>query len=281
MRCAWRADRALLAAALALAGSAAAAQGRAWIATQADNDTAAKVMSHLEHKDCAGAARTLDGGVKQGHPTVLLMAGVMFEEGLCVKTSWERALGYYEQSHAAGQPRAAARMASGFASAAAGPDRAAALWWAHQADLPLPEPCWIADDKLVADPDAFVKVLQGWPAGRLDACVYTGAVVATIAGDLRFSARAQVSGLRGELVTRFVPATGSVEIRTDDLDFIPLLGNVSGDELRDRDSRRVRREFEREIRLVADRGLQRFAKPAVIDSAWTVTIKHSFGYVLR
>jgi hypothetical protein len=87
--------------------------------------------------------------------------------------------------------------------------------------------------------------------------------------------------MRGALSASFAPATSGVEVITDEVDFIPLTGNVNGDELRDRDTRRMRREFEQEIQLVADRGLQRLSKPQLIEPAWKVTQPWRFGYVLR
>ncbi len=263
-----------------VAAAVAHAQGTPWVAERLDSDTVGSVWAYLDHKDCTGAARVLNEGVKKGYPSVMLMAGAMFEDGVCLKPDWQRALNYYERAHAAGHPRAAAKIAAGYAAPEAGPDKAAALWWALRGRQALPAECKSVAT-LVDDADRFVNAILGWPVQRLDACAFVAGVVATITGDMRFSQRAAQHGLKGVLTARFVPADSRIDVHTEALEFNQLGGFSSGDEMRDRESKFVKLEFERDIRAAADRALRRYPKPSGIDPAWAVTVEFHFDYVLR
>jgi hypothetical protein len=253
---------------------------KAWIATQRDLDTVDNVWTYLRHKDCAGAARALESGAQAQLPSVLLMAGAMFEQGLCFKPNWERAAGYYERAHAAGHPKAAARIASGNASPAAGPDRAAALWWAQRGEQPMPEAC-VVDPALLDDPDKFVAALQKWPAPRVDACTYVAGVIGTVIGDTEFAAKASQFGLEGTLRLTFAPAAPTFEIVTERLAFVAPVGWTNGEVMRDRETRDVKKSFETEIRAATERALRRYPKPDAIDPSWRVELQFTYGYVLR
>jgi hypothetical protein len=274
--------RALCAALCGLAVVGAQAEGgpRPWVADKLDDEAVASVWTYIDHKDCGGAVKELNAGVAKKYPGVLLLAGSMFEEGVCVKLNWPRALDFYERAHAAGHPHAAARIASGYAMPAAGPDPGATLWWALKGRQALPKAC-LDVASLVDDADRFVQGLQAWPRQRLDACAYVAAVVSTITGDLEFSGRAEAYGLRGSLVATFHPAQGQVDVRTDELDFIQMGGLVSGNAVRDRESKLIKLEFERDIRSAADRALRRYARPSGIDPSWVVAIVFNFSYVVR
>jgi hypothetical protein len=263
----------------ALGLGAQARDQKAWVAETRDTDTVDAVWTYMKHKDCAGAARVLNDGVKKELPSVLLLAGAMFEDGICLKPNWERALGYYERARAAGHPRAAGKIAAGFATPAAGPDRAAALWWSLRDGKPLPPECREAA-ALVDDADRFIGALRAWPRQQLEACAYVAGVLGAMSGDLEFSRRAAQFGLSGVLTVSFHPAEGRFDIVTDELDFVNL-GGYSGDAIRDRESRSVKSEFERDIRAAADRALKRYERPAGIDPSWRSSIIFSFGYVLR
>jgi hypothetical protein len=265
---------------LALFAAAAGADNKLWVAEKLDSEAVATVWTYIEHKDCAGAAKALNAGVAKGFPSVLLLAGAMFEDGICLKSNWLKAADFYQRAHEAGHPRAASKLASGYMSAAAGPDKAAALWWALRRQLALPDACRTPLPSL-DDADKFVDALRAWPAGRLDACGYVAGVVGTIDGDLEFSRRAAAHGLKGVIVTRYAPAQERIDISADALEFIQVGGVTSGDDGRDRDSNAVKREFERDIRAAADRALKRYTRPQGIDPAWRLTIKFEFGYVLR
>lgn len=265
---------------VAFAAAVAHADDKPWVVDKLDGEAVSTVWTYIEHKDCAGAAQALNAGVAKGFPSVLLLAGAMFEDGICLKSNWLEAADFYQRAHEAGHPRAASKLASGYMSAAAGPDKAAALWWALRRRLALPDTCR-APLPLLDDADKFVDALRAWPAGRLDACGYVAGVVGTIVGDLEFSRRAAAHGLKGVILARYAPAQGRIDINAEALEFIQIAGVTSGDDGRDRDSNVVKREFERDIRAAADRALERYARPRGIDPAWVLTMRFEFGYVLR
>lgn len=267
-----------LAAVLLLTGATSAG---GWIADKADLAAVDAVWVHIRHKECAGAVRALNEGVAKKYPSVLLLAGAMFEAGTCLKPNWGRAVDHYQRAHAAGHPQAAAKLASGYAAAVGGPDRAAALWWALRGGTVLPKECQAVTAQ-VDEAEAFVQALQRWPAGRLEACVYVAGVMATISGDLEFSARAAAHGLRGRLRLSFTPAQRQVDIDTEELEFITVGGVVNGDTMDiSRNSRTLRLEFERDLRESADLALRRYVAPPVIAADWKVFTTFSFEYVIR
>ncbi len=273
---------AALVAALAI-GGAAQSQSLAhkpWVASIPDEQAVDLVWTYINAKDCAAAAKALSDGAAKGYPGLLLLAGAMFEDGVCLKPNWQRAEGFYQRAQAAGHPRAAAKLASGYMTAAAGPDKAAALWWALGDQRPLPSEC-LSVASLVNDADRFVQALQAWPAQRLDGCAYTAAVLSTLIGDMEFSSRAAAHGMKGELKLTYQPALERFSIDTSEIEFIRLGGVVSGDAIRDRESMSVRGEFERDIRTAADRALKRYTKPAGIDPTWQVAFGFTFQYVAR
>jgi hypothetical protein len=75
--------------------------------------------------DCVAAASALNAELAKAHPEVWMVAGAMFEEGLCLKANWECTLNFYQRADVAGQPGAAARLAVGYATPAGGRDLAA------------------------------------------------------------------------------------------------------------------------------------------------------------
>jgi len=267
-----------LAAALCFAVLPLLAGAADWVPTLRDTDTVSAVWAYIKHKDCAGAVRELNAGVAKDHPGVLLLAGAMYEEGLCLKPSWAKAVDYYQRADAAGHPRAAARLASGYADPAAGSDRAAALWWAIRGQSALPAACTTVA-AWVGDADRFVAALSAWPKAQLEACVYVAGVLTTISGDLEFSGRAAAYGVHGTVILNYVPAQGRIDINNEDIEFIQLTGWVDGDSLRDRQSRNFKREFERDLRTASDRALRRYAKPEGIDESWKVQTRTVFKYV--
>jgi hypothetical protein len=271
---------ALVAVAAALtAGASAQPRQATWLPDRADETTVRSVWTYIEHKDCAEAARLLSEGVRAGRPLTMVLAGAMFEEGVCLRRSWPKALEQYERAHAAGHPRAAARIASGYATDAAGPDRAAALWWAL-GRIALPPACRSAEG-LKDDPDRFVAALREWPAGLLERCSYVVGVVGTVTGDLEFSSRAAGHGLHGRVVVDYWPADDRVELVDQDLQQAQLGGLVSADVVRDGATRSVRSTFESDIRAVFDRGRQRMTRPTGLDPSWKLRLDFNFTYGVR
>jgi hypothetical protein len=181
-----------------LSGAPALASDGLWVVAPLDAEAVATIWTHIEHNDCPGAVKALNAGVAKRYPSTLLLAGAMFEDGVCLKPAWTKAEDFYQRAHNAGHPYAAAKLAAGYMSTAAGPDRAAALWWGLRGGLSLPVEC-MQVRPLIDDPDKFVAALRTWPAARFEGCSYVAAVVGMVMGDVEFSKRAAAQGLKGQL----------------------------------------------------------------------------------
>lgn len=233
-----------------------------------DAEKAAQAVTEAIRKgDCPGAARELNAGLARSYPEVLLLAGAMLEEGICLKPNWERAVGFYERAANAGQSAALARIAAGYAAAAGGRDRAAALWWGLRANTPMPAPC-AQPAPLVSDADRFVAALNAWPAGQLDACAYAVAVMATIQAEALSPGLASAYGLEGKLRVSLVAEQGRVEIDESQLAPAPVYGAVADLDARTRSAQASRQAFSTRMRAVADRALKRYDRPAALPANW-------------
>jgi hypothetical protein len=115
----------------------------------------------------AAAIGALNNGLAAAYPGVLLMAGTMFDEGLCLKPNWERAERLYLRAQKAGHRGGRLRLIAGLA--APGSDPAAALWWAQQENGPLPSPCPVPE-MAAFDAERFVAELKLSSPQRVAAC---------------------------------------------------------------------------------------------------------------
>lgn len=256
------------------AGRGAELQNWEWRARQGAQPTEAEkavdaVLNAVRQRDCKGAVAALNAALAKPTPEVWTLAGALFEEGVCVKPSWERAVNFYQRAIAVGHPGVAARVASGYAAPVGGPDKAAALWWAYRAKTALPAECQAAA-ALAEDADRFVAALQAWPAGQLDACAYAAGVMARIQGDLESPGLASSFGLEGKVALVFVPALGKVDITEAMTDAAPPGGVVADGVLRERDQRLARQAFTKHLRDTADRALRRYTPPAAVPAVWRV-----------
>lgn len=250
-----------------------------WLAAQAQRNRSLSegekavraVSAAVSRGDCVAAASALNAGLAKSHPEVWLLAGAMFEEGLCLKASWERALNFYQRADGAGQPSAAARLAAGYATPAGGRDLAASLWWAARAKTALPGPCAQAAP-LAGDPDRFIATLKGWPAGQVESCAYAGAVMSAVQGELAAPDLAASLGLEGTIRIAFVPAESRLDF-SDDL--VAAGGLVADASTRDADARATRTALQEHLRQTADRALKRHAKPGAVPASWRVEAQHA------
>ena len=227
------------------------------------------VLAAVRDRDCKGAVAALNAGLAKSTPEVWTLAGALFEEGVCLKPSWERAVGYYQRAAGAGQAGVTARLAAGYAAPVGGPDKAAAVWWAYRARTPLPGACQGAA-ALVNDADRFVAALQAWPAGQLDACAYAAGVMARIQSDLEDPGLAAAYGLEGKVTMVFMPASARVDISEAMTDAAPPGGVVADGVLREREQRLARQAFSKRLRELADRALARYQPPAQVPAAWRI-----------
>jgi hypothetical protein len=262
------------------AGRSADRQNWEWRAKQGIEPTEAEkasqaVVDAIAQRDCARAASQLNAGLAKGHAELMLLAGAMYEEGVCLKPNWERAVNFYEKAAAAGRPEAVARIAAGYAAPTGGSDAAAALWWALKAKTAMPAACMQAAS-VADDADRFVNALKAWPAGQLAACVYVAAVLATIQGDIAGPGTAAAYGHRGKVRFSFDAARGRIDI-AEELTAAPAPANVLADATQREANLRVAREaLSARLRELADRALKRYAKPAAVPADWRADAEFVF-----
>jgi hypothetical protein len=262
------------------AGRSADLQNWEWRARQGLAPTEAEkaaqaVVEAISRRDCGQAASQLNAGLAKGHPELMLLAGAMYEDGVCLKPNWERAQSFYEKAAAAGRSEAVARIAAGYAAPAGGRDAAASLWWAFKAKTAMPAACTQVRN-LADDPDRFVAALNGWPAGQLGACVYAAAVMATIQGEIATPDTATAYGLQGTVRLDFAPEQGRIDI-AEELSAAPRSAGVVADATqRESGLRAARAALSTRLRQVTDRALKRYDKPAGIDPTWQATVTWIF-----
>ena len=224
------------------------------------------VVAAVVQRDCAAAVSKLNAGLAKAYPEVVLLAGRMYEEGICLKPNWDRAVTFYQRALNAGQSTAAARLAAGYAAPVGGRDRATALWWALRAKTSLPAEC-NAVASLVDDADRFVAALKAWPAGQLDACAYSAAVMAMILGELGSPELPVTYGVQGKIKLAFVPAEGRVDLAEDGIETAMPTG-VQGAAGAAGDRNGGRKALLAYAKDVSDRALRRYERPTAVPPAW-------------
>ena len=234
------------------------------------------IRGSIAARDCVQAVDRLKSGLKNEYPEVFLLAGSMYENGMCVKRDWSRAVNFYVQAHDAGEKDGAARLAAGYADPANGPDVAAALWWAMKRPGYRPGPCGVPQDAM-ADPDRFVAVLQTWPQARLAACNYLAGVLSTIAAEVKYPDQAAAHALGGDVKLRFLPGVPRIDLQRGESREYEMVGWVMADTLRDRKTSRMADGFEAELSRVANRALQRYPQPAGIPADTLIETTFTFG----
>ena len=233
-----------------------------------------QVVEAIASKDCALAVRRLNSGLAEKLPGLFLLAGTMYEEGLCLKPSWDRAEHLYLRALDTGHTGGLYKLVSGYAQG--GRDMAAALWWAQRKPgLQLPADCRV-HEPAVDDPDAFVAVIRHWPSGRLPACAYTAGVLATIAGDVNYPADALGYGLTGRVEMNFRPAAGRIDWQTLEIEEVSLSGVVRGEVLSERSTARAQQSLKTYLQGAGERALKRYTQPSDIDSTWQIKALYVF-----
>ena len=175
------------------------------------NEATKAVVKAIEARDCVAAVRELNAALATSSPEALMLGGSMFEQGLCLKPNLERAARLYLRAADGGAGGARSRLAALYASPAAGPDKATALWWGLQAALPLPKAC-VVNNEQRANADAFAAALTTWPAGLLDACVYVTGTLAVL--DSEFVVK-EASASSNGIAVHFRPAVGRIDTGVD------------------------------------------------------------------
>jgi hypothetical protein len=164
----------------------------------------AGVGESLRAKDCAGALKHLNAGLGAGYPEVALLAGTMFDAGICVEKNWKKAIDFYSTASAGGVREGTLRLVAGFAAAENGVDPAAALWWAKRAALDAGR-C-TANLPNTDDPDVFVEALQKWPASELAICNYVVGKISFMYAEARYPIWGVKREIAGRLEIDYRPA---------------------------------------------------------------------------
>jgi hypothetical protein len=233
-----------------------------------------KVRSRIEGHNCGGAVGLLKEGLKAGYPEMALLAGSMYEQGICVKPGWDNAVTFYMQAYQGGLPVAAERLAAGYADPANGPDVAAALWWGLRDRGAARYASCAVSAAAQQDPDRFVAELKTWDPGKLALCNYMVGVMSTISAELKYPRRAQVLGMDGEVVLRFLPAVPRIDLKEGANGAFRLFGLAEGDTLPDKAVAKA--GFETTVREVANRALRRYLQPPGIPASAEASVRYVF-----
>ncbi|GAB3458918.1 hypothetical protein GCM10027321_15450 [Massilia terrae] len=235
-----------------------------------------EVRDLLEKGDCAGVLKPLNAGLEEKLAPVQLVAGAMFDHGICVKPDWDRAMHFYTLADQGGEHAAAFRLAAGFAAPDRGPDVAAALWWLSRTKPAMQvHGCKTAPDTR-DHPDRFVAELKTWPQDKLRACNYAAGLVATVAGEVHYPSRALSYSVGGDYVVRFMPGVGRIEMKAGQTREFELVGIVDGNMLAERKSLSVKNSFAENLSEVAQRALARYPRPQGIDPRWQFDVLFRF-----
>ncbi|MFO1337245.1 MAG: hypothetical protein U1F53_03265 [Burkholderiaceae bacterium] len=256
----------------------------------AATDATKAVVKAIEAKDCPTAVKELNTALATSAPDAWLLGGAMFEQGLCLKQNVDRASRLYLRAAEAGRVDARSRLVALYALPAAGPDKAAALWWAQQAALPMPAACGVPSPARDSA-DAFAQALAAWPPAQLDACVYVAGVVAAM--DAEFALQPDEAAgetAKDKVLVDFQPAAGRVVVSFGRLGQqgndrraqflggggLNLQGyahDLSPDQMRAMQTEAGKQNLADLVDSVAQGALARFPKPGAIDAAWRVRLR--------
>ena len=263
----------------------------AWAAPVfAATDATKAVVKAIEAKDCPAAVKELNVALATASPEAWLLGGAMFEQGLCLKQNVDRASRLYLRAAEAGRTDARSRLVSLYALPAAGPDKAATLWWAQQSGLAMPAACGVAGPAR-DNADQFAQALAAWPQTQLDACVYVAGVVAAM--DAEFALRADDPAkdtAKDSVLVDFQPAAGKVVVSFGRLgqqgndrraQFLGGSGlnlqgyahDLSPDQMRAMQTEAGKQTLVDMIDSVAQGALARFPRPAAVDAGWRVRLR--------
>lgn len=231
------------------------------------------IAGAMKAGDCASAAELLNDGIARKYPEVYLVAGSMFENGVCLKRDWSRAKRLYIMAYDGGQRAAGYRLAAGFAAPENGPDSSSALWWANREKHFGFKNCAVSAE-VNNDPERFRAELRTWTQARLEACNYLVGVMTTMGGEFRYPLKATRYRREGAFVLRFEPAVPRFAIRTAEASEFEPLGVLDGSE--PVALKNDRGGFANELRQTAERALKRYPQPPDIPADWYGDFQFNF-----
>ena len=220
-----RARQALAGACAALASSAALAQAI---------EIPPRMMAALKSGDCALVVNRLNETLRSNRIQGLLIGGMLYERGFCLKPSAEKARDMYARAHGLGEPKAVHLLTSLSASAEGGSDAISTLWWAREASLTREiDVCSVPQVQAAADPESFARQLGAWPRDRLEACRWMLGVSAALRTSLWYPDQALSLALEGQFRVQASLPEGSVKVTAEQR-------NSSDDTLLDHVSKQAR-----------------------------------------
>ncbi|QYF95475.1 hypothetical protein KY495_10185 [Massilia sp. PAMC28688] len=240
-----------------------------------DAEATRRIAAYINSGDCPGAVRQLNAEIKSRQRDVLLLAGAMFETGLCVKPNWDRGIHFYQLAERAGHPSAVLRLASGYA--VAGRDNAMALWWMAQRPGGMPRACIPAADPL-EDAAGFESALAAMPQSQRQSCIYMTGVYASILAETEFPAPASINNVFGDLDMVFNAADGTVSWTQVTLEQATQPGVADGPAGLAFSRETVEDTLLSYMRGISDRSLARYQKPESVDPGMRIKQRISFYY---
>lgn len=267
---------------LATAGLALSALSAAAETSSYGSEAVTAIIGRIGQRDCAGAVDDLKSNLKRGFPEVALLAGSMYDNGICVKRDWERAVPYYIQAWQGGLQDGADRLAAGYAAPENGADVAAALWWSSRQrnrnwQVRGASSCAVST-AAADDMDRFVAELQAWPQARLQACNYMTGVMATLTAELRYPTIAAMYHVGGDVTVRFLPDVPRIDLEEGEMRTVQMFGWINGDYMRERESR-AKGGFKQAFADIVDRALHRYPHPDGIPTGTQAELVYHFDVV--
>ncbi len=234
----------------------------------------------LKASNCKGAIEEIKEGIKSKQPDVLLLAGTLYEEGVCLAPNWEKAVGLYMLADDAGNKSAAFRLIAGYARADR--DNGLALWWTAKSRFKdqFPKPCIPAshpDD----NPDGFNDELGKMPAALFQGCVYLVGVVGEMRAQFMFPQIAADQGMSGTVTMAFVPSSGRIFWRQDILNVRePGIQRYHFSKVEDKNDPRMTNNYLLSyLRGKAEYALSRYRGPAAgLDPAYVYRTQFTFTF---
>lgn len=250
-----------------------------------------RLWPHSKHTDsieqliaegrCVPAVEALKAGLVAKKPEVMLLAGTMYDEGLCVKADWNRAAAFYMRAQDSGQRFALERLIAGYARP--GRDNGMALYWAAQspAHLGLPQECIpVADPP--KNPDGFASAIDQMPPATFQSCVYTAGVMAQIFSETSYPPLALEWNVTGKILMVFDPAANTIDWKADTLNVPDTLpsGLRNGADDMVQNPRAVKNSLVNYMKGKGDFALKRFARPSTWGLDRTFRLKREMTFTI-
>lgn len=267
-----------LLAAILLCALSAGASARTYL--EPDERALLHIKLALGAGDCKAAVDNLKPGLKAKQPDVLLMAGLMYEEGYCLAPNWDKAAGLYMRADEAGNRSAIPRLIAGYAKP--GRDNAMALAWAARAPHGTYAKACIPDANPDTDPERFNDELERMPARHFQGCVYLVGVVADVMAESSYPPLALVNHVSGKFFMEFNPARGTITWRVEELEQGQAFGVRDLQKAELDDPRTIRNSLMNYLKQKGERALSRYLRPeSDFPPDWTVAASFIFTSNLR